>query len=58
MGAGEKVRVVAAELEFPGAKIVFAFKFEPAHRTVIQWRWFEVRNRFKRESWQIGFCRI
>ena len=42
---GAKVNVVAAELEFPGAKWNLAFKFEPAQEVAFNGTGAEVRHR-------------
>jgi len=55
---GAKVSVVAAELEFPGAKRNLAFKFEPAQEVAFN----ETALKFSigsltNDNWQVGFCR-
>ena len=55
---GDKVNVVAAELEFPRAKWNLAFKFEPAQEVAFN----NMELRFAlgsqtNDNWQVGFCR-
>jgi hypothetical protein len=55
---GAKVKVVAAELEFPGAKWSLAFKFEPAQEVAFNGAAlkFAIGSRTN-DNWQVGFCR-
>jgi hypothetical protein len=53
-----KAKVIAAELEFPGAKWNLAFKFEPAqevtfNNTELKFAIGSLTN----DNWQVGFCR-
>ena len=53
-----KLNVVAAELEFPGAKWNLAFKFEPAQ--VVTFNGTELKFAicsWTNDNWQVGFCR-
>lgn len=53
-----KVRLVAAELEFPGAKWNLAFKFEPAQEVAINGTELKFQlGSLTNDSWQVGFCR-
>jgi hypothetical protein len=56
---GAKVNVVAAELEFPGAKWNLAFKFEPAQEVAFDGTQlkFSIRS-LTNDNWQVGFCRL
>jgi hypothetical protein len=55
---GAEVNVVAAELEFPGAKWNLAFKFEPAQQVEFNGAGlkFALGSRTN-DNWQVGFCR-
>ena len=55
---GAKVKLVAAELEFPEAKWNLAFKFEPAQEVAFNGTElkFAVGSRTN-DNWQLGFCR-
>ena len=55
---GATIKVVAAELEFPGAKWNLAFKFEPAQEVTFNGTElkFAIGSRTN-ENWQVGFCR-
>lgn len=53
-----KVRVSAAELEFPGGVHNLAFKFEPAQE--VEFNGLEMRfsiGSFTKDNWQLGFSR-
>jgi hypothetical protein len=55
---GAKIKVVAAELEFPAAKWNLAFKFEPAQEVTFN----DTELKFAigswtNDNWQVGFCR-
>ncbi len=55
---GVNVKVVAAQLDFPGAKWNLAFKFEPAQEvtfngTALKFSIGSLTN----DNWQVGFCR-
>ena len=55
---GPKVNVLAAELEFPGAKWNLAFKFEPAQ--LVEFNGMELKFAISsrtNDNWQVGFCR-
>jgi len=55
---GSKVNVVAAELEFPGAKWNLAFRFEPAQQ--VEFNGMEIKFAISsrtNDNWQVGFCR-
>jgi hypothetical protein len=53
-----KLKVVAAELEFPGAKWNLAFKFEPAQEVTINGTGLKFAiGSLTNDNWQIGFCR-
>jgi hypothetical protein len=55
---GTKVKVTAAELEFPGGKWNLAFKFEPPQE--VAFRGTEMKfslGSLSRDNWQVGFCR-
>ena len=56
--AGAKVKVVAAELEFPGAKWSLAFKFEPAQEVAFNGAALKFAiGSLTNDNWQVGFCR-
>jgi len=55
---GAKIKVAAAELEFPGAKWNLAFKFEPAQE--VTFNGMELKfaiGSWTNDNWQVGFCR-
>jgi hypothetical protein len=53
-----KLKVLAAELEFPGAKWNLAFKFEPAQELTINGTELNFAiGSLTNDNWQIGFCR-
>lgn len=55
---GVKMKVVAAELEFPGANWNLAFKFDPAQEVIFNGT--ELRfaiGSWTNDNWQVGFCR-
>jgi hypothetical protein len=53
-----KGNVVAAELEFPGAKWNLAFKFEPAQQVEFNGAGLKfVIGSWTNDNWQVGFCR-
>jgi hypothetical protein len=55
---GANLKVVAAELELPGAKWNLAFKFEPAQE--VTFNGIELKfsiGSLTNDNWQIGFCR-
>jgi hypothetical protein len=55
---GAKVKVVAAELEFPGAKWNLAFKFEPPQEVAFNGTELKfVIGSLTNDNWQVGFCR-
>ena len=55
---GAKVKVVAAELEFPGAKWNLAFKFEPAQEVAFNGAELKFAiGSWTNDNWQVGFCR-
>jgi hypothetical protein len=55
---GVKVNVVAAELEFPGAKWNLAFKFEPAQQVEFNGAGLKFAiGSWTNDNWQVGFCR-
>lgn len=55
---GSKVRVVAAELEFPEAKWNLAFKFEPVQEVTFKNTELSFAiGSLTNDNWQIGFCR-
>ena len=55
---GAKVKVVAAELEFPGAKWNLAFKFEPAQEVAFNGAALKFAiGSLTNDNWQVGFCR-
>ena len=55
---GAKVKVVAAELEFPGAKWNLAFKFEPAQEVAFNGTELKFAiGSWTNDNWQVGFCR-
>ena len=55
---GSKVRVAAAELEFPEAKWSLAFKFEPAQEVTFNGSELAFAiGSLTNDNWQIGFCR-
>jgi Heparinase II/III-like protein len=55
---GAKVKVVAAELEFPGAKWSLAFKFEPAQEVAFNGAALKFAiGSLTNDNWQVGFCR-
>ena len=55
---GSKVRVVAAELEFPEAKWNLAFKFEPVQEVTFNGSELAFAiGSLTNDNWQIGFCR-
>jgi len=56
--AGAKVKVAAAELEFPGAKWSLAFKFEPAQEVAFNGAALKFAiGSLTNDNWQVGFCR-
>jgi hypothetical protein len=56
--AGAKVKVVAAELEFPGAKWNLAFKFEPAQEVAFNGAALKFAiGSLTNDNWQVGFCK-
>jgi hypothetical protein len=56
--AGAKVKVVAAELEFPGGKWNLAFKFEPAQEVAFNGGAVKFAiGSLTNDNWQVGFCR-
>jgi hypothetical protein len=56
--AGAKGKVVAAELEFPGAKWSLAFKFEPAQEVAFNGAALKFAiGSLTNDNWQVGFCR-
>jgi hypothetical protein len=55
---GSKIRVVAAELEFPEAKWNLAFKFEPVHEVTFNGTELAFAiGSLTNDNWQIEFCR-
>ena len=55
---GAKVKVVAAELEFPGAKWNLAFEFQPAQEVTFNGTELKFAiGSLTNDNWQIGFCR-
>jgi Heparinase II/III-like protein len=55
---GAKVKVVAAELEFPGTKWNLAFKFEPAQEVAFNGTEMKFAiGSWTNDNWQVGFCR-
>ncbi len=55
---GAKVNVVAAELEFPGAKWNVAFKFEPVQEVAFNGTELKFAiGSWTNDNWQVGFCR-
>jgi hypothetical protein len=55
---GSKVRVVAAELEFSGAKWNLAFKFEPVQEVTFNGTELKFAiGSSTNDNWQVGFCR-
>jgi hypothetical protein len=55
---GAKVKVVAAELEFPGAKWNLAFKFEPPQDVAFNGTELKFAiGSLTKDNWQVGFCR-
>jgi hypothetical protein len=53
-----KLKVSAAELDFPGAKWNLAFKFEPAQEVTFDGRELKFAiGSWTNDNWQIGFCR-
>jgi len=55
---GAKVKVVAAELEFPGAKWSLAFKFEPAQEVAFNGAALKFAiGSLTNDNWQVGFCK-
>jgi hypothetical protein len=55
---GAKVKVAAAELEFPGAKWSLAFKFEPAQEVAFNGTELKFAiGSLTNDNWQVGFCR-
>ena len=53
-----KVSVIAAELEFPGAKWHLAFKFEPAQQVEFDGAGLKFAiGSWTHDNWQVGFCR-
>ena len=58
VGPGTKMKVVAAELEFPGAKWNLAFKFEPAQDVAFNGTELKFAiGSWTNDNWQVGFCR-
>jgi hypothetical protein len=56
--AGAKIKVVAAELEIPGAKWNLAFKFEPAQEVTFNGTELKFAiGSWTNDNWQVGFCR-
>jgi hypothetical protein len=54
----DKVRVVAAELEFPGGRWNLAFKFEPAQEVAFNGTELKFAiGSLTNDNWQVGFCR-
>jgi hypothetical protein len=54
---GPRVNVVAAELEFPGAKWNLAFKFEPAQTVAFNGTELKFAiGSWTTHNWQVGFC--
>lgn len=56
---GAKLKVVAVELEFPGARWNLAFTFEPPqevafHGTELQFAIGSLTN----DNWRVGFCQL
>ena len=52
------LKVVAAELEFPGAKWDLAFKFEPAQEVTFDGTELKFAiGSLTNDNWQVGFCR-
>ena len=55
---GSKLKVIAAELEFPGAKWNLAFKFEPAQEVTFNGTGLKFAiGSLTNDNWQVGFCR-
>ena len=55
---GAKVKLVAAELEFPEAKWNLAFKFEPAQEVAFNGTELKFAiGSLTNDNWQVGFCR-
>ena len=55
---GAKVKVVAAELEFPGAKWSLAFKFEPGQEVAFNGTELKFGiGSWTNDNWQVGLCR-
>jgi hypothetical protein len=55
---GAKVKVVAAELEFPGAKWNLAFAFQPAQEVTFNGTELKFTiGSLTNDNWQVGFCR-
>jgi hypothetical protein len=55
---GAKLKVAAAELEFPGTKWNLAFKFEPAQEVTFNGTKLEFSiGSLTNDNWQVGFCR-
>jgi hypothetical protein len=54
---GVKIKTVAAELEFPGAKWNLAFKFEPAQEVTFNGTELKFAiGSWTNDNWQVGFC--
>ena len=55
---GAKLKVTAAELEFPGGKWNLAFQFQPPQHVTFKGTGMKFSvNSFTKENWQIGFVR-
>ena len=55
---GARMKVAAAELEFPGAKWNLAFKFEPAQEVTFNGTELKFSiGSLTNDNWQVGFCR-
>lgn len=55
---GTKLKVTAAELEFPGGKWNLAFQFQPPQHVTFEGTGMKFSvNSFTKENWQIGFVR-
>ena len=55
---GTKLKVTAAELEFPGGKWNLAFQFQPPQHVTFEGTGMKFSvNSFTKDNWQIGFVR-
>ena len=55
---GTKLKVTAAELEFPGGKWNLAFQFKPPQHVTFKGTGMKFSvNSFTKDNWQVGFVR-